>query len=49
MQQDFRSHSDIDRTDVERVEYLLSRGRKQLQLLQSKGVKKVNFVTPKSH
>ena len=49
VQNDFREHLDISRTDVERIEYLLRKGRKQLDMLSMKGVKKVTFVTGGQH
>lgn len=44
---DFRSHLDLRRTDVERIEYLVGKGRKQLAMLSMAGVKTVRFTQVK--
>ena len=46
VRREFRSGAvDVQRSDVERVEYLLRRGKKQLDTLRMAAVKHVSFTT----
>jgi len=46
VQEQFRTGAtEVRRTDVERIEYLLRRGKKQLDTLRMSGVKQVSFAT----
>jgi succinate dehydrogenase assembly factor 1 len=46
VQSQFRATQfDVKRSDVERIEYLVSKGRKQLNTLRMAGVKQVSFTT----
>jgi len=44
VQGEFRDHKSIHRLDVERIEYLLRKGRKQLDIMNMEGVRKVSFT-----
>ncbi|XP_067830919.1 succinate dehydrogenase assembly factor 1, mitochondrial [Heptranchias perlo] len=44
IQNEFRKHSQIPRTDVMHIEYLLRRGQRQLDLLRNSNTKQLTAV-----